>query len=139
LDVRRKFPDLPMMIISPVEYGPDLEANRSLAVQLHVNSKDNLGEGHNLVELPDCLASVAAVSRSGMPGHPIELLSYMAAARLIVYSADAAKRVQHLHDALMTCDRGWEHLAEGYNFAITGSHARGSTRQRCARDGDARL
>jgi hypothetical protein len=119
-----------MMIISPVEYGPDLEANRSLAVQLHVNSKDNLGEGHDLVELPDCLASVVAVSRPSMPGHPIELPSYMTAAWLIVYSADAAKRVQHLHDALMTCDRGWEHLAEGYNCAFTGSHAHSSTGQR---------
>ncbi len=113
--VRQKFPNTLLMIVSPLEHDPDLEANRSLAAQLGVDSDVIWVEGHKLVELPDylALASVAVISRPDMPGHPIKLLNYMAAARPIVCSAGAAKGVQHLHDAFLTRDHDWEHLAEG--------------------------
>jgi glycosyltransferase involved in cell wall biosynthesis len=113
--VRDKFPDALLMIVSPLEHDPDLAANRALAAQLGVDSSVIWVEGHKLVELPDylALASVAVISRPDMPGHPIKLLNYMAARRAIVCSAGAAKGVQHLHDAFLTRDHDWEHLAEG--------------------------
>jgi 1,2-diacylglycerol 3-alpha-glucosyltransferase len=113
--VRQKFSDARLMIVSPLEHDPDLEANRSLAAQLGVGSGVIWVQGHKLTELPDylALASVAVISRPDMSGHPIKLLNYMAAARPIVCSAGAAQGVQHLREAFLTRDHDWEHLAEG--------------------------
>jgi glycosyltransferase involved in cell wall biosynthesis len=67
------------------------------------------------MDLPNYLAmaSVAVISRPEMPGHPIKLLNYMAASKPIVCSAGAAKGVRHLHDAFLTRDHDYHHLAEG--------------------------
>jgi 1,2-diacylglycerol 3-alpha-glucosyltransferase len=133
--VRQKFPDALLMIVSPLDHDPDLATNRSLAAQLGVDSDVIWVEGHKLVELPNylALASVAVISRPDMPGHPIKLLNYMAAARPIVCSAGAAKGVQHLHDAFLTRDHDWQHLAEGITTLLQ-DHALAEKLGKNARD-----
>jgi 1,2-diacylglycerol 3-alpha-glucosyltransferase len=113
--VRREVPGVLLMIVSPLEHDPDLQANRALALDLGVQSDVIWVEGHKLTDLPAylALASAAVISRPDMPGHPIKLLNYMAAARPIVCSEGAAKGVRHLHDAFVTRDHHWQGLAEG--------------------------
>ena len=65
--------------------------------------------------MPDylALAAVAVMSRPDVPGHPIKLLNYMAAAKPIVCFTGAAKGVHHLHDAYLVPDHDWSKLGEG--------------------------
>jgi 1,2-diacylglycerol 3-alpha-glucosyltransferase len=113
--VHQEFPEAILMVVSPLENDPDLPPNRLLAAQLGVDSDVIWVEGHKLVEIPDflALASVTVISRPNSPGHPVKLLNYMAAARPIVCPVGAAKGVRHMHDAFLTRDHDWQHLAEG--------------------------
>jgi glycosyltransferase involved in cell wall biosynthesis len=104
-----------LMVVSPLEHDPDLPQNQSLAAELKVDSSVVWVEGHKLSELPDflALAAVTVISRPNSPGHPVKLLNYMAAGKPIVCPAGAAKGVRHMHDAFLTRDHDWQHLAEG--------------------------
>jgi 1,2-diacylglycerol 3-alpha-glucosyltransferase len=113
--VLSKMPTAVLMILSPLYKDSHLEKNRMLGDELGLQSNILWVEGHELLDLPNYLAmaSVAVISRPEMPGHPIKLLNYMAAARPIVCSAGAAKGVRHLHDAFLTRDHDCADLAEG--------------------------
>jgi glycosyltransferase involved in cell wall biosynthesis len=113
--VLSKMPTAVLMILSPLYNDSHLEKNRALADELGLESNILWVQGHELLDLPNYLAmaSVAVISRPEMPGHPIKLLNYMAAARPIVCSAGAAKGVRHLHDAFLTRDHDCADLAEG--------------------------
>jgi 1,2-diacylglycerol 3-alpha-glucosyltransferase len=113
--VHQDFPEAILMVVSPLEHDPDLRPNQLLAAQLGIDSHVIWVEGHKLAELPDflALASVTVISRPNSPGHPVKLLNYMAAAKPIVCPAGAAKGVRHMHDAFLTRDNDWRHLAEG--------------------------
>ncbi|MGD0075297.1 MAG: glycosyltransferase family 4 protein [Candidatus Binataceae bacterium] len=101
-----------LMVVSPLKHDPDLAANRALAESLGINKSVKWIEGHTLAELPDYLAmaSVAAISRPDVPGHPIKLLNYMAAAKPIVCFDGAAKGVRHMQEAYVAPDNDWQEL-----------------------------
>ncbi len=113
--VLSEIPEALLMIVSPLYQDSHLTRNRTLAEKLGIDRSVLWIEGHELLDLPNylALASVAVISRPEMPGHPIKLLNYMAASRPIVCSAGAAKGVRHLHDAFLTRDHDYQHLAEG--------------------------
>jgi 1,2-diacylglycerol 3-alpha-glucosyltransferase len=113
--MHQEFPEAILMVVSPLEHDPDLQPNQLLAAQLGIDSHVIWVEGHKLSELPDflALASVTVISRPNSPGHPVKLLNYMAAAKPIVCPVGAAKGVRHMHDAFLTHDHDWRHLAEG--------------------------
>jgi 1,2-diacylglycerol 3-alpha-glucosyltransferase len=113
--VLRKFPDALLMVLSPLYGDTHLPKNRQLAAELGIDASVVWVEGHELKDLPSYLAmaSITVISRPDMPGHPIKLLNYMAAATPIVCSAGAAKGLRHLHDAFLTRDHDWNDLAEG--------------------------
>jgi glycosyltransferase involved in cell wall biosynthesis len=113
--VLRQVPDALLMVVSPLKRDADMLANRSLADALGTQENVIWVEGHELSELPNylALASVAVISRPDVPGHPIKLLNYMAAARPIVCSAGAAKGVRHMLDAFLVPDHEPEQLADG--------------------------
>jgi 1,2-diacylglycerol 3-alpha-glucosyltransferase len=113
--VLAKMPTAKLMVLSPLYNDSSLAKNRILAEELGLGSSVLWVEGHELMDLPNYLAmaSVAVISRPEMPGHPIKLLNYMAASKPIVCSAGAAKGVRHLHDAFLTRDHDYHHLAEG--------------------------
>jgi 1,2-diacylglycerol 3-alpha-glucosyltransferase len=131
-----------LMILSPFYHDSHLAKNRMLAEELGLNASVIWVEGHELLELPNYLAmaSVAVISRPEMPGHPIKLLNYMAAAKPIVCSAGAAKGVRHLHDAFLTRDHDVDHLAEGIVTLLTdrslAERLANNARQTVARDFD---
>jgi len=104
-----------LMVVSPLKNDPDLAANRGLAESLGISQSVKWVEGHTLAELPHYLAmaSVAAMSRPDVPGHPIKLLNYMSAAKPIVCFAGAAKGIRHMHDAYVVPDHDWQELGRG--------------------------
>jgi glycosyltransferase involved in cell wall biosynthesis len=104
-----------LMVVSPLKHDPDLAANRALAESLGIGDSVRWVEGQTLRELPDYLAmaTVAAMSRPEVPGHPIKLLNYMAAAKPIVCFEGAAKGVRHMHDAYVVPDHDWQELGRG--------------------------
>ncbi len=113
--VLKKVPDALLMVVSPLANDTDIPANRALAESLKVSNNTIFVQGQTLAELPDylALASVAVMSRPDVPGHPIKLLNYMAAAKPIVCFAGAAKGVHHLKDAYLVPDHDWTKLGEG--------------------------
>ncbi len=104
-----------LMVVSPLKHDPDVAANRALAESLGINKSVKWIEGQTLAELPDYLAmaSVAAISRPDVPGHPIKLLNYMAAAKPIVCFEGAAKGVRHMQEAYVAPDNDWQELGCG--------------------------
>jgi len=104
-----------LMVVSPLKHDPDLAANRELAQSLGISQSVRWIEGQTLAELPDylALATVAAMSRPEVPGHPIKLLNYMAAAKPIVCFEGAAKGVRHMQEAYVVCDHDWQTLGLG--------------------------
>jgi glycosyltransferase involved in cell wall biosynthesis len=108
-------PTAVLMVVSPLKTDPDLAANQTLAEAMHISASIIWVQGQTLAELPDYLAmaSVAVISRPNVPGHPIKLLNYMAAARPIVCFAGAAKGVRHLHDAYVVADTDVTELSRG--------------------------
>lgn len=108
-------PKARLMVVSPLKKDPDLATNRTLAQSLGIGRSVVWVEGQTLAELPDYLAmaSVATMSRPDVPGHPIKLLNYMAAARPIVCFAGAAKGVRHMHEAYVVRDHDWQALGQG--------------------------
>ena len=113
--VLKKVPDAVLMVVSPLANDPDIPANQALAESLDVSDSTIFVQGQTLAELPDYLAvaAVAVMSRPDVPGHPIKLLNYMAAAKPIVCFTGAAKGVHHLHDAYLVPDHDWSKLGEG--------------------------
>jgi len=111
----REAPAALLMVVSPLKHDPDLAANRALAESLGISQSVIWVEGQTLAELPDYLAmaSVAAMSRPDVPGHPIKLLNYMAAAKPIVCFEGAAKGVRHMHEAYVVPDHDWQELGRG--------------------------
>jgi glycosyltransferase involved in cell wall biosynthesis len=108
-------PEALLMVVSPLAHDFDLPSNRALAKSLGLCESVIWVEGHSLADLPDYLAmaSVAVVSRPEVPGHPIKLLNYMAAAKPIVCPAGAAKGLRHMHDAFIVPDHKPQELADG--------------------------
>jgi len=104
-----------LMVVSPLKNDPGLAANRAFAESLGISNSVKWVEGQTLAELPDYLAmaTVAAMSRPEVPGHPIKLLNYMAAAKPIVCFEGAAKGVSHMHDAYVVPDHDWQELGRG--------------------------
>jgi len=108
-------PKAVLMVVSPLKEDPDLAPNRELAESLGIGESVRWIEGQTLAELPDYLAmaTVTAISRPEVPGHPIKLLNYMAAAKPIVCFEGAAKGVRHMHEALIVPDHDWQALGRG--------------------------
>ena len=108
-------PTAVLMVVSPLKNDPDLAVNQALAESLHISASVIWVQGQTLAELPDYLAmaSVTVISRPNVPGHPIKLLNYMAAARPIVCFAGAAKGVRHMHDAYVVADADVAELSRG--------------------------
>jgi 1,2-diacylglycerol 3-alpha-glucosyltransferase len=108
-------PTAVLMVVSPLKNDPDLAANQALAESMRISASIIWVQGQTLAELPDYLAmaSVAVISRPNVPGHPIKLLNYMAAARPIVCFAGAAKGVRHMHDAYVVADTDVTELSRG--------------------------
>jgi len=104
-----------LMVVSPLKNDPDLAANRALAEALGIGQSVIWVEGQTLAELPDYLAmaSVTAIPRPEVPGHPIKLLNCMAAAKPIVCFEGAAKGVRHMYDAYVVPDHDWQALGRG--------------------------
>jgi glycosyltransferase involved in cell wall biosynthesis len=113
--VRTEIPDALLMMLSPLTNDQHLAKNRNFADELGLESSVIWVQGHELTHLPHylALASVTAISRPDMPGQPIKLMNYMAAAKPIVCFTGAAKGVRHLHDAFVAQDHDWEDLAQG--------------------------
>ncbi|MBV8359431.1 MAG: glycosyltransferase family 4 protein [Deltaproteobacteria bacterium] len=107
--VTQREPSALLMIVSPLKDMESLRRNQELASRLNISQHVIWVEGHSLAELPDYLAAadVAVISRPAMPGYPLKLLNYMAAARPVVCFSGAAKGVQHLHDAIVVRDHDW--------------------------------
>jgi len=108
-------PNALLMVVSPLKHDPDLPANRALGESLGIGQSVKWIEGQTLAELPDYLAmaTVTAISRPEVPGHPIKLLNYMAAAKPIVCFEGAAKGVRHMKEALVVPDHDWQALGNG--------------------------
>jgi len=104
-----------LMVVSPLKHDPDVAANRQMAESLGISQSVRWIEGQTLAELPDYLAmaTVAVISRPEVPGHPIKLLNYMAAAKPIVCFEGAAKGVRHMQEAYVVCDHDWQTLGFG--------------------------
>ncbi|HTY55863.1 MAG TPA: glycosyltransferase family 4 protein [Candidatus Binataceae bacterium] len=104
-----------LMVVSPLKHDPDLAPNRELAESLGISQSVRWIEGQTLAELPDYLAmaNVTAISRPEVPGHPIKLLNYMAAAKPIVCFEGAAKGVRHMKEAYVVPDHDWQALGRG--------------------------
>ena len=112
--VIREEPAALLMIVSPLRHDPDLSANRALARELGVEDSVIWVENQSLAELPDYLAmaTVAVISRPEVPGHPLKLLNYMAAARPIVCFNGAAKGIRHMHDAYLVPDHDCRQMGQ---------------------------
>ena len=112
--VLREEPAALLMVVSPLRHDPDLGANRDLAHKLGVGDSVIWVEDQSLAELPDYLAMalVAVISRPEVPGHPLKLLNYMAAAKPIVCFNGAAKGVRHMHDAYLVPDHDWRQMGQ---------------------------
>jgi 1,2-diacylglycerol 3-alpha-glucosyltransferase len=104
-----------LMVVSPLKGDPDAPGNRRLASSLGISSNVIWVEGQTLIDLPSYLAmaQVAVISRPNVPGHPIKLLNYMAAAKAIVCFAGAAKGVRNMHDAFVVPDHDLGALSQG--------------------------
>jgi 1,2-diacylglycerol 3-alpha-glucosyltransferase len=107
--VVQKEPAARLMVVSPLKDEASLQRNQELADSLNLADHVIWVEGHTLAELPDYLAAadVAVISRPEMPGYPVKLLNYMAAAKPVVCFSGAAKGVQHLRDVIAVRDHDW--------------------------------
>lgn len=112
--VVRQKPDALLAVVSPLDDEPNLEANRSLAAELNVADRVKWIGGSTLADLRDYLAmaDVAVLPRPAIPGHPIKLINYMAAAKPIVCFAGGAKGLRHEYDGLIVPDHDWRGLGE---------------------------
>ncbi len=113
--VLQEEPNALLMVVSPLSNDPDLESNRALAESLGISGSTIWVQGQSLFELPDYLAmaSVAVIPRPNVPGHPIKLLNYMAAAKPIVCFEGAAKGVRHMKEAYVVPDHDVPALGHG--------------------------
>lgn len=113
--VLKEEPAAVLMAVSPLAGERDLPASRALARQLKIEDHVIWVESQQLAELPDYLAAakVTVIPRPDVPGHPIKLLNYMAAAKPIVCFAGGAKEVQHMQEAWVVPDHDWEQLGWG--------------------------
>jgi glycosyltransferase involved in cell wall biosynthesis len=110
--VAREEPSAVLMAISPLNQEPDLAVSRALARSLKIDDRVIWVESQALDDLADYLsvATVAVIPRPDVPGHPIKLLNYMAAARPIVCFAGAAKEVRPMREALVVPDHDWRQM-----------------------------
>jgi glycosyltransferase involved in cell wall biosynthesis len=103
-----------LMAVSPLTGEPDLATSRALARSLKIDDRVIWVESQALEDLADYLAAatVTVIPRPDVPGHPIKLLNYMAAAKPIVCFAGAAKEVRPMREALVIPDHDWHQLGK---------------------------
>jgi 1,2-diacylglycerol 3-alpha-glucosyltransferase len=112
--VVREEPSAVLMAVSPLTGEPDLATSQALARTLEIEDRVIWVESQELEDLADYLAAatVTVIPRPEVPGHPIKLLNYMAAAKPIVCFAGAAKEVRAMREALVVPDHDWWQLGK---------------------------
>jgi 1,2-diacylglycerol 3-alpha-glucosyltransferase len=112
--VLKEEPSALLMVVSPLENEPDLQANQALARELGIAENVIFAGPHTLDDLPHyiAMATVTVVPRPECPGHPIKLLNYMISGKPIVCFAGAAKGITHMHDALTVPDHDWQEMGK---------------------------
>jgi 1,2-diacylglycerol 3-alpha-glucosyltransferase len=112
--VLQEEPSAVLMAVSPLTQEPDLATGQALARSLKIEDRVIWVESQALEDLADYLAvaTVAVIPRPDVPGHPIKLLNYMAAAKPIVCFAGAAKEVRAMREALVVPDHDWRQMSK---------------------------
>jgi glycosyltransferase involved in cell wall biosynthesis len=108
--VLKEQPTALLMVVSPLPDEPDLPKNWALAAALGISYSVIWVESQNLDDLPDYLAAadVTVIPRPDIPGYPLKLLNYLAAAKPVVCFNGAAKGVTDKYDALVVPDHDFD-------------------------------
>jgi glycosyltransferase involved in cell wall biosynthesis len=104
-----------LLMVVNVANEEDLQACRTMVDDLGIKEHVEIVAHQSFDEIPHFLAAadVTVVPRPECPGFPVKLLNYMAAARPIVVFEGSAKGLQHLKQAVVVPNHGWEALGDG--------------------------
>lgn len=113
--VSEKVKDVRLLIVANVAADRDVLACRRLARSLGLQNRVTVVKSESFAEIPPVLASadVTVVPRPNLPGVPVKLLNYMAAAKPIVVFEGSAKGLSHLKNAFVVTDHDWQGMAHG--------------------------
>ena len=113
--VAEKVKDVRLLIVANVAADRDLLECRRLARNAGLQGCVTIVKGESFDQIPPILASadVTVVPRPNLPGVPVKLLNYMAAAKPIVVFEGSAKGLIHLKNAFVVANHDWQGMAQG--------------------------
>lgn len=113
--VAEKVKDVRLLIVANIAGERDLFSYRRLARNLGLQDRVTFVTGRSFDDIPAVLASadVAVLPRPSLPGVPVKLLNYMAAAKPIVVFEGSAKGLSHLNTAFVVANHDWQGLGQG--------------------------